>query len=69
MKNNFIKENFSNHSYGKYLLYLEFENFFINTRLLIKLSNLRTYLVLKRNLDRDSSNFQTMSYVIAKKKV
>ncbi len=33
MKNNFIEENFSNHSYGKYLLYLEFENFFINTRL------------------------------------
>ena len=36
---------------------------------LIKLSNLGTYLVLKRNLDRDSSNFKTMSYVIAKKKV
>tara|TARA_B100000674_G_scaffold447494_1_gene415173 strand:+ start:24 stop:317 length:294 start_codon:yes stop_codon:yes gene_type:complete len=97
MKNNFIEENFSNHSLavikdgevGSEVLYKSIHitqswykkndiesryrfnknNLLYKIKHLIKLSNLGTYLVLKRNLDRDSSNFKTMSYVIAKKKV
>ena len=43
------------------------KNLFYKFRHLMKLSNLGQYLVLKRNLDRNSSNFKTMSYVFAKK--
>tara|TARA_A100001011_G_C14322541_1_gene851627 strand:+ start:14110 stop:14826 length:717 start_codon:yes stop_codon:yes gene_type:complete len=42
-------------------------NYFFKIKHLIKLSNLGQYLVLKRNLDRETSNFKTMSFVIAKK--
>ena len=43
------------------------KNFFFRLKHLLKLSNLGQYLVLNRNLDRDTSNFKTMSYVVAKK--